>query len=163
MRAAKNMDTNVGGHYFLNVNEEGKLVFLKDKDETIGAASKLTVTGNHSLSVEGNIHHTSNGDFHVKSSGNYYESATEIHMNGPAAAPAEKAEKASDLPLYSLPNRDKDAGWADNNFYFADPINSIMQRVPTHEPWDQHENLNPTLFSPEGTDIVNGTANKKAS
>jgi hypothetical protein len=163
MRAAKNMDTNVGGHYFLNVNEEGKLVFLKDKDETIGAASKLTVAGNHSLSVEGNIHHTSNGDFHVKSSGNYYESASEIHMNGPAAASAEKAETASDLPLYSLPNRDKDAGWADNNFYFADPINSIMQRVPTHEPWDQHENLNPTLFSPEGTDIVTGTANKKAS
>ena len=27
-----------------------------------------------------------------------------------------------------------------------------MQRVPTHEPYDQHENINPQQFSPEATD-----------
>jgi putative chitinase len=27
-----------------------------------------------------------------------------------------------------------------------------MQRMPTHEPWDQHENVNPDKFDPERTD-----------
>jgi putative chitinase len=29
-----------------------------------------------------------------------------------------------------------------------------MQRVPTHEPWPQHENVNPTKFSPQATDAT---------
>jgi predicted chitinase len=29
-----------------------------------------------------------------------------------------------------------------------------MQRVPTHEPWPQHENINPAKFSPPATDIT---------
>jgi putative chitinase len=28
-----------------------------------------------------------------------------------------------------------------------------MQRVPTHEPWDQHENINPAQFSAANTDV----------
>jgi hypothetical protein len=27
-----------------------------------------------------------------------------------------------------------------------------MLRIPTHEPWPHHENLNPTDFKPEKTD-----------
>jgi hypothetical protein len=29
-----------------------------------------------------------------------------------------------------------------------------MQRVPTHEPWDQHENINSAKFVPPATDVV---------
>ena len=29
-----------------------------------------------------------------------------------------------------------------------------MQRVPTHEPWPQHENVNPNQFSPASTDVT---------
>jgi putative chitinase len=29
-----------------------------------------------------------------------------------------------------------------------------MQRVPTHEPWPQHENINPAQFSPQATDVT---------
>jgi predicted chitinase len=31
-----------------------------------------------------------------------------------------------------------------------------MQRVPTHEPYDQHENVNPQKFSADATDVTNG-------
>ena len=31
-----------------------------------------------------------------------------------------------------------------------------MQRVPTHEPWDQHENINPSKFGAESTDVTLG-------
>jgi predicted chitinase len=170
-RAEKNMETNVSGHYFLSVDEETRIVFSKTKDETIGADSKLTIIGNHeilsgasvkvsaegtmNLASEGNMRQSTGASFHVGAAGNYYESATAIHMNGPAAEAAETASQATvppDLPLYALPNRQKSAGWENGQFYKASPIRSIMQRVPTHEPWDQHENNNPKQFSPEATD-----------
>jgi predicted chitinase len=170
-RAEKNMETNVSGHYFLSVDEETRIVFSKTKDETVGAASKLTIIGDYetlcgasikvsaegtmNLASEGNMRQSTGASFHVGAAGNYYESATAIHMNGPAAEAAETAEQATvppDLPLYALPNRQKSAGWENGQFYKASPIRSIMQRVPTHEPWDQHENNNPKQFSPDATD-----------
>ena len=39
-----------------------------------------------------------------------------------------------------------------------------MQRVPTHEPWDHHENINPTQFSPSNTDVqVNQPVDRKSN
>jgi len=35
-------------------------------------------------------------------------------------------------------------------------IESIMLRVPTHEPWPHHENLDPLAVSPEKTDSSQG-------
>jgi putative chitinase len=62
------------------------------------------------------------------------------------------------LPLYKLPNRNPRAtGWA-NDKYNTGTITTILQRVPTHEPWDQHENVNPTRFSSAATDITVGVS-----
>jgi putative chitinase len=172
LRAEKNMETNVSGHYFLSVDEEARIIFAKTKDETIGQNSKITVNDNFEILVNGALRATSNGtidllsigemkqqsgaNFHVKAAGNYFESTGGvIHMNGPTAAAATPADQAiipPDLPIYSLPNRQKSQGWENGQFYKAAPIKSIMQRVPTHEPWDQHENNNPKQFSPEATD-----------
>ena len=94
-------------------------------------------------------------------SSHHYETAGIIDMNGPPAIPADAAIKAtaadsaeipSNLPRYNLPNRKKDAGWDDSRFYKAEDIVSIMRRVPTHEPWDHHENINRTEFNPTATD-----------
>lgn len=37
-------------------------------------------------------------------------------------------------------------------------VQSIVKRMPTHEPWTHHENLNPLAFKPELTDIQNEDA-----
>lgn len=171
MRSVQHMEANVGGHYFLSVDDEARIVFSKTKDETVGQDAKLTIgssyevltgdavkvsaNGTMDLSSEGNMRQSSGASIHVGAAGNYYETASNIHMNGPAAEAAETATSASvppDLPLYSLPNRQKSSGWENGQFYKADPIQSIMQRVPTHEPWDQHENINPQQFSSAATD-----------
>ena len=171
LRAVQHMETNIGGHYFLTVDDEARIVFSKSKDETVAQDYKLTVNSNLEISVDGTMRTSSTGDmnlssaaemkqkagsnFHVRAGGNYYETAPTIHMNGPNAASAETAAQAvvpPDLPLYTLPNRQKSSGWENGKFYKADPIRSIMQRVPTHEPWDQHENINPKQFAPEATD-----------
>lgn len=37
-------------------------------------------------------------------------------------------------------------------------VQSIVKRMPTHEPWTHHENLNPLEFKPDKTDIQNEDA-----
>ena len=64
----------------------------------------------------------------------------------------------------SLPSRSSSVGWSNGQFYKDSNIASIMQRVPTHEPWDQHENINPSQFSSANTNIqVNQPADGPSS
>ena len=173
MRSIGNMETNVAGFYNLIVDDYAKIAIRNDKHETIGNDYKLTVVndaniisgknliinsvGNIELAASGSIKQGASGSFNVIAGGEYRETAAKIHMNGPAAeAPgtAQSAEIPPQLSIYRLPNRDPSAGWANGNFYKAEPISSIMQRVPTHEPWEQHENINPEQFSPAATDAT---------
>lgn len=173
MRAMGNMETNVNGYYYLVVDDYGKISFKNDLDETIGGSQRtnisqdinmaagkdilFTADASMHLSAETNMFQGSGGDFNVGANGNYYGSAAIYHMNGPAAAAPTAAVAATAPPLlsiYHLPNRDPKTGWAVNNKYKTTPINSIMQRVPTHEPYDQHENINPQAFSSTSTDVT---------
>lgn len=172
IRALKNYETNIGGHYFLVVDDQAKLSIRNSFDQNVGEDFKLTVgqdlhlaSGKDSrltsgqnidFSAEINFRNGAGGDYSVGANGNYYETADQISMNGPtAAATPEVAESAIVPPLiptYNLPNRAPESGWANGNFYKAPNIESIMQRVPTHEPWDQHENINPAKFNKPSTD-----------
>ena len=171
IRALKNMETNVFGHYFLIVDDNAKISIKRDKDEVVGETSKLTVgqdinisaAQEFKLSTEGEFNVASEkaiklgtgADFNIGASGTLFATAGTIHFNGPAAAAPVNADPADTpplLPVFSLPNRSSSAGWTNGNFYKADNITSIMHRVPTHEPWDQHENINPDKFSPQATD-----------
>jgi hypothetical protein len=109
----------------------------------------------------------------------HYERATIIDMNGPGPAPEpvtavtdlafaldaltflpEAATTVSVLDTYVLPYREADKnatsdmqkGWENNNYYRQPDIRSIMRRVPAHEPWDHHENIDPKQFTPDKTD-----------
>jgi predicted chitinase len=171
IRAMQNMETNVAGHHFLTVDDKSMISIKGSKDENIGDTFKLSVGQDFNLSASQNIKATSgqdmnlaaagvmkqgaNGNFNVSAGGNYLETATQIHMNGPTAAQPNTADTADHpplLPTYSLPNRSASAGWADGNLFAAGKISSIMQRVPTHEPYDQHENISPASFSSFNTD-----------
>lgn len=171
IRAGKNMETNVTGYQYLTIDKEQKIFIRGTKDETVGDVMKLTVANSFHLNTSGDIKQTSaktvniSGEGNVNiatasamnlgANGNVRVSGSRIDLNGPAAAApamAESAETPVDLPLFNLPNRQVSAGWANSQFYKADDIRSIMQRVPTHEPWSQHENINPLKFSPQATD-----------
>lgn len=173
MRSVGNMETNVSGFYNLIIDDYAKIAIKNDKHETIGNDYKLTIindaniisgknliinsVGNVEIAASGSIKQGATGSFNVVAGGEYRETAAKIHMNGPAAevpGTAQSAEIPPQMSIYRLPNRDPGAGWANGNFYKSDPISSIMQRVPTHEPWDQHENINPEQFSPAATDAT---------
>jgi predicted chitinase len=173
VRAGKNMETNVTGYNYLTVDQDQRISVRGKHDETIGDTAKITVGNNFNLGVTNNIVQSAGagfdvgseshikmgtaGPWHMGANGSVTVSGSRIDLNGPsAAAPAsaDAAEVPPDLPLFSLPNRTTSAGWANGTFFKAPDIKSIMQRVPTHEPWPQHENVNPVKFSPAATDVT---------
>lgn len=174
MRAIKNMETNVAGFYNLAIDDYAKISVRTNTDLTVGEVLKTTVGTDAHLNVANNIFQSAGkdtnliagGDFKignggmltVDSNGEVRMRGAKIHLNGPAGPTPSPAETASTPPLlniFTLPNRQPGAGWA-NEKYKAENIRSIMQRVPTHEPWDQHENINPTKFSSTATDVTLG-------
>ena len=173
VRAGKNMETNITGYNYLTVDADQRIAVRGNHDETIGDSVKVTVGNNFNLGATNNIIQTAGGGFdvgseshvkigtagpwHMGANGAVTVSGSRIDLNGPsAAAPAsaDSAEVPPDLPLFTLPNRAASAGWANGTFFKAPDIKSIMQRVPTHEPWPQHENVNPVKFTPAATDVT---------
>jgi hypothetical protein len=51
---------------------------------------------------------------------------------------------------YKNPLTAVEAGWKSK--YQQGTIDSILKRIPMHEPWILHENLAPNLLTPENTD-----------
>ena len=173
---------DVTGDYTLLVQQSGMITFSEYYDHSVGKDLKLTVGEDGHIAAGGKMYTTSIGDMHIRTGnvmhqtsagtfnvlagGKHIETATEIHMNGPAATSATAASAADipeALPLFLLPNRAKDAGWENGQFYKAADIESIMKRVPTHEPWDHHESLNPGQFTPAQTDIGKAVPTKTGS
>jgi putative chitinase len=167
------METNVTGYNYLTVDQDQRISVRGKHDETIGDTAKITVGNSFNLGVTNNIVQTAGGGFdvgseshvkigtagpwHMGANGAVTISGSRVDLNGPsAAAPAsaDSAEVPPDLPLFTLPNRAASAGWANGTFFKAPDIKSIMQRVPTHEPWPQHENVNPVKFTPAATDVT---------
>jgi len=173
MRAGKNMETNVGGYQYLIVDADQKVAIRGTKDETVGDSIKLTTGGSFDLDVasdiklsaaatinlasNSNINIGTGGVMNLGANGNILVSGSNIHLNGPSAAAPATASAASTpahLTINSLPDKQVPYGWSDGKFYNTGTIKTIMQRVPTHEPWPQHENVNPTKFSSAATDVT---------
>ena len=67
-----------------------------------------------------------------------------------AAAAADVATFVKPLDLRENLIVSTTAGW--DKLYQAGKLNSIMKRIPMHEPWPQHENLAPDQQRPANTD-----------
>lgn len=175
MRAVKNMETNIGGYQFLDIADYSKTSIRNNFDLTVGDTAKISSVSDFHLNVGKDLMASaasgmnliggdsfkigSGGVFGVDANGLIILTGSRIDMNGPAAptpAAADTAEAPPLLNLFSLPNRDVKYGWSLNKFYNTGTISTIMQRVPTHEPWPQHENVNPQKFNSDATDITNG-------
>lgn len=176
IKSYNDFNLNVENDYNLLVNNDGKLFFAGKCDKTVNNDYKLTVgnnieqfannqqriTANNGIDLlsEASIKLNTGADLHFGAVGNSYTSAAQIHLNGPPAeeaVSATSAVKPTPLSMFSLPFRTNEAGWINGNFYKAGNISSIMQRVPTHEPWDQHENINPEKYSFDATDVLVST------
>jgi hypothetical protein len=102
----------------------------------VKAAGKAHVESGANLEiiVGANGFITTTGNLNLKTTGNHLETAAKIYMNSSTAATAA-------VKLSTHVNQ-TDVG----------NITSIMKRIPSHEPYPHHENLDPTKFVPAQTD-----------
>ena len=125
-------------------------------DHTIDGYQKLTVGGDQDINVGGHVYTTSGGTNETKAGGNIIETAPQIHMNGPGAATAAKAEESEEArvsakatpQLYLSENILPDLIAQDEWENLQDLI-ILPRRMPTYEPYPHHENLDPEKFKPD--------------
>jgi hypothetical protein len=161
LKVADRHQTEIGGNKILIVKGDNTIHVAGNENNTIDGNNNYTVGGNLDINVGGNTLLTSGGDYdlnsgghnnftaggdtNINSGGNHIETATLIHMNGPAASTAGKADKADKPdPLSTHINPIDDTS--------TNVIKSIMQRIPNIEPWPHHENLDPQSFVSDKTD-----------
>lgn len=144
-----------------------------------GASTNIQSVGEFVVTTAGANYISAGGANVFTAAGAHIERATLIDMNGPTPPPKsvtsettlltalealtllpEAATSVAILDTFVLPYREADRnataemqkGWENNNYYRQPDIRSIMRRVPTHEPWDHHESIDPSQFVPVKTD-----------
>lgn len=125
--------------------EAGRNFNLKvaEKHQTeVGGNKVLIVGADNVIKVVGKNDTTSGGLFQVKASGTNIDGG-DIHLNSGNFS----GNDPEALSTFENPTEDS-----------ATTIESIMLRIPSHEPWPHHENLNPKEFKPELTDREAGSA-----
>jgi len=143
----------IGNNLDIKIDVDTKITTGSNYDLKVGSDQKITTVGNLDARTGGNQKYTAGGDTDIKTGGNHTESAARIDMNSFPAKTAVEATEASILePLELRENlkTSKDVGWEKK--YQDGKIESIMTRIPMHEPWALHENFAPDLVTPDKTD-----------
>jgi hypothetical protein len=159
LKVKERHQTEVGTDKITLVDGKVAIKVVGTKDEEITGATKITVLSTLDVNASDNTKITTGGALDVKSGGasklesggdttikaaNTAIDGGNINFNSGIAGGAESAEVAAPpLPLktHSLPDEQG-----------SELTQSIMRRIPTHEPWPHHENLDPQTFKPENTD-----------
>ena len=120
----------------LNLDVAGELNI-----KTVGI-TKLTSGSNFHLSTTGSNHFTASASTEIQSGGNHNETATEIHMNGPAAITATKfdglsakVDKEGNI-FFTNTKYTRDATTGNRE---TEEVGTILTRFPTREPFAREE------------------------
>ena len=140
-------DINLEAKRNFNVKAGGTVHTEAGNTEIVSGSSAKITSGSLDVSTSGANKFTSGSTTDIKAGGNITQTGAQIHLNGPAAA---AATPASALSTHENPLTAVEAGWKSK--YQKGTIQSIMRRVPMHEPWILHENLAPNLLTPDNTD-----------
>lgn len=134
----------------ISIHTKNDINFKADRDVNIEAGRNFNVSASQNVHIEAtaNVETLAGVDTKITSLANsninsgieHRETAGKIYMNS-----ASKAEITEALKRFALTDEEGAA------------LESIMLRVPTHEPWPHHENLDPLSYSAEKTDIEAGT------
>jgi hypothetical protein len=136
----------------LLVNRDGKITVGGNLDVLVGQSTKISQINDFEINTGGDNRFTATGDTSIGSGGNHKETAAQIHMN--SNLPAEPSASAAFVKPFTTHENTSTStikDWADTRYQSASVV-SIMKRIPMHEPWLQHENLAPSLQSPDNTD-----------
>jgi len=167
-RADRDINFEAGRNINLRA-EEGRLHadIATNLEIVVGANGLITTTGNLDVNTTGNNTLTAGGTLDIKSGGaakitaggdfsvgaaNTTISGGDINLNGPAAPEAADAALAELLLTHTNIKTSSSSTWGNKKRYSDGTLESIMKRIPMHEPWALHENQAPTLLTPKNTD-----------
>ena len=146
---------NFSLYSYANMDIDGKnslkLSSTKDIDVRSGAILKIGSSGNLNISSSQDFLMNSQ-NFHLNArKDGFITTGGKIHINGAPAKVAEFPVNATanilePLQRFALPNRSLIGSW-EGDFYKVSDLISVMTRIPTHEPYEQHESFNPEQFS----------------
>jgi hypothetical protein len=168
IEAGRNLNISVGKamtmqstKYDLIVTGDGNLLFTGNVNQTVKNDFIFTAGASYNISAYGDYNVNSLASVNIQ--GRDGARLNSIHSK--AGAPViTTAALPTALSKYTLPSTSPNASWTDSTGnllkYNNGMITSIMQRVPMHEPWSQHENINSSSYSTFGTDSYSGTANE---
>lgn len=155
-----NITTEVGGYASTKVT--GYITTETADTSSLKAATHIYNQSGASINntVGTNIYNDVAGNFNIKAGAFFAADASQIHLNsklanagstGVAASTSTEATEPTDAVLvtpldtitlpYMFPGSAQPV-----------PYQSILTRAPQHEPWTQHENMNPQAFKPAETD-----------
>lgn len=147
IKVGAEMHTHVIADQILIVDANQKIQIKANVDETVDGSVKYTIGSDLDISTGGHIFNTSGGSNETNAGGNIIETAPQIHMNGPAAGSAPAATPPEPLTLHTLPDLSAQDEWQS-----LTELSTILRRIPTYEPYPQHENLDPEKYKPAETD-----------
>jgi outer membrane protein OmpA-like peptidoglycan-associated protein len=134
--ARGDINFEAAGNFNIRSGKDFKIETSDNLHLDIGKTGFITViNGNLEVLTQGNNNFTAGANTNIRSNGQHLESASQIHMNGPAA---ETAQSVTPISKYILPStRYTPTGWPTR--YKGDDILTIVKRAPMHEPWTLHE------------------------
>jgi len=141
-----NRDVNLEAGRNVNIRAAGTA------EAPVGAAPEVEKkSGRIQLESAANINMLSKADTKISSIGTSHINSGKDHIETTAGAihmnsESKPAELVEALKLFQLPNELGEVS-----------ITSMMLRMPTHEPWPHHENLDPESFAVEKTDVLAGS------
>lgn len=139
-------------HYHTNAN----FYVLADAQGHIRAVADLHVNTDANLHLVGQTSYltSTGGAISINASGGNVDidGSSDVNLNSNASSAGTAATDATDAtavqPLYTHSVPKVSPGTANSS-----DIASIVKRMPSHEPWPHHENLDPLQFKANRTDI----------
>jgi predicted chitinase len=172
-----NLQVDQDGHLAINANMHSKVV--GDYRQTVNGAFNLNTVGDNKFTSGANTQIKSASAnkldagtlTSILSIGVHSETASNIHMNSIVpATPADSADSIGDTFTKPVTNQavddadqvlDKDGNTIVDLRVTADATRAVEaaeantpRRVPLHEPWAEHENLNPSAHTPGETEAI---------
>jgi len=150
--AGGKMQLEAASDFNLIAGADGKITIGAGFDLISASGTKLSTSGSTDINSGSANNFTAGANTNISSGGQHIESASKIHMNGPPATPATPATPVTPLSTHANIKTSSSSTWGNKKRYSAGTLQSIMKRIPMHEPWALHENQAPTLLTPKNTD-----------
>lgn len=131
-------------NYNLHVGKDSKITVVKNQHVKVNESHYVDAAKSVHIKSAKNNFLTAGEYTHILSGKEHRETATYVHMNGPAAASANPATPVRPLDTLTLPQV--------KSGYVIEPFETILTRAPQHEPWPHHENMDPISFKKRQTD-----------